>query len=194
MPLRTLGALALATTLALSACSGDDPEPTFAPEPTGSTSTSPAAASPTASPTSPGSPPTLPELANSPTPDGGRAFVSHWIRLLNYATESGTTTELLDASAERCGGCHRIIDTIEQIYAEGGTIDGGTWGIERQRALPLDRGADYAAYVEGRISGQTVQGVEGRKDATFQAGPGYMYAYAALRDGGWQMVFLEIPL
>ncbi|MCR6033564.1 hypothetical protein GGQ22_19315 [Nocardioides sp. zg-579] len=134
MSLRTLGALTLTIALALSACTGDDPEPTFAPEPSASATTSPAAASPT-------------PVAQSPE-DAVRA----WVEARNRALQNGDTSGVESLSSPSCSTCEDLVEPIEAVYGSGGRFQTPGWeiaGLEVQSETDthanLTVGLTYAA-------------------------------------------------
>ena len=111
------GGIFLAATLLLGACSGD-PEPK---EP------SPSA---TSQPTSTATPLPMPDQAGESGANGAAALADHWIKVLNYSSESGDTKPLIKLSEPACEGCNEYIDLIRSTYQAGGYFRGGTWKIE----------------------------------------------------------------
>jgi hypothetical protein len=100
--------------LAVAGCGGDpkaDPTPT--PSPPSSSSTTPAA-------------PVMPEAAKANTKAGAVAFVKYYIEVFNHAQKTGATRTLASLSSKRCTDCQAAIRGLEQIYASGGHIDGGS--------------------------------------------------------------------
>jgi hypothetical protein len=131
-------AAAAATSLALlitaSGCGGDDP-PAPKAEPT-NTQTTPAASS---SPT----PPVLPAAAKADTKAGAKAFVRHFINVMNFAGNNGQTETLRALYARTCARCEGIADGIDRTYSRGGSIDGGTWVVETLKAYGDTNGLTY---------------------------------------------------
>ena len=110
-----LRAIAVAGLVLLGACSDPDvKEPT--PKPTASASPSLA-------------PPTMPAQAKEDSSEGAAAFVSYWVDVFNYATQTGDVRPLQRASSETCSGCQRYINKIRQTYAAGGHYRGGAWTL-----------------------------------------------------------------
>lgn len=104
-----LTALTCTSVLALGACSGDDPEPKFAPTPTPTAPTSP-------SPT---------DEAMSPE-DTVRA----WVDAQNHALRTGDTGAMKSLSADGCRGCDDFTNPIEQVYRDGGHFSTDGWTVE----------------------------------------------------------------
>jgi hypothetical protein len=98
--------------LVLGGCSGDDPEPKFAPTETTSPSES---GSPSA---------TVTEVALGPV-----ATVRAWVEAQNEAMASGDTTSVRALSAEPCPACDGLIDPIEKVYAAGGYFKTKGWHV-----------------------------------------------------------------
>lgn len=111
MLLRNLGALALAASLALSACSSDAPEPKIAPEQSPSTST--AAASPSPEPGA-----TRPEEA-----------VRAWVEARNQALQDGDVAQVRALSSASCDTCDELIRPIDKVYDNGGHYETQGWKI-----------------------------------------------------------------
>jgi hypothetical protein len=183
-------AIAVATVVlafTVGACSGD-PEPKFAP-PGSSTPAASASSTPAGQ-----AEPALPRAARGDGESAGRAFVHFWLDTLNYAIESGDSAALQSISSPKCKECGRIVKTIDDIYGRGGHLSGGTWRMRSLRALPVDRGADWAGYVTAAVSTQKLTEPAGRKDRTYDAGPGFMYTYAARHRDSWRMVWMHISV
>jgi|GEM_PF-2073557 len=109
--LATLGALALACSLA--ACA-DDPDPIIE---TGT--------SPSANPTS--DPPPSPTPVATPTPDepeSAKAFIRRW-QDANVQMQRTGRTSRFRALGLRCRSCDQIADRVDEVYGSGGAIDIG---------------------------------------------------------------------
>ncbi|MFY0408291.1 DUF6318 family protein [Solicola sp. PLA-1-18] len=97
----------------------------------GDTSAPTTSASPT--PTGP-TPPPLPDAAKADTADGAVAFVQYYIKLLNYAANTGDVAPLRSTS-RNCTGCETYADGYEKIYAAGGNLNSPGW----QPVSPIGR-------------------------------------------------------
>ena len=127
-------ALAIATLLLLSSCT-DDPEPI---EPT---------ASPSLSPTRPA----MPNKAQENTPSGAATFVSYWVEVSNFASQTGNTKELTRISDEECKGCKTYIDLYEETYAAGGYFKGSEWRLSEVEVQPGDSEHLVFAHVDAPV-------------------------------------------
>lgn len=52
------------------------------------------------------------------------AFYRHYVDLMNYAAQSGKTTELLAASEAGCEGCKEYADFVAKVNVANGGISG----------------------------------------------------------------------
>lgn len=106
--------------LLVAACSGGEPSAAPPPPPSASpspvTTTSPAPVAPT-----------LPAKARQNTKSGAVAFAHHYIDLVNFATTTGDSKELLRASTASCGACTEISRFVAAVYRRDGYIRGGQW-------------------------------------------------------------------
>lgn len=170
--------------LLLGSCS-DDPRPKVAPATHAPTVTdSPSPSGPVE--------PAMPAAAQRANPAGAEAFVRFWVDTVNFAQSTGATAGLESIDEVGCVGCRGILKAINSPYSTGGHIDGGEWHVGRLRQLPLDYGADWAAFATARTAPQTVfDGGGGRK--TYPGGGFQFYAYVAFKDGGWRMRWLRTP-
>jgi hypothetical protein len=105
--------------LALAGCQANP-----APPPLASASTSP---KPSPSPAT--AAPTLPAEAQGTSKAAAKAFVRHWIDVLNYAMSTGDTAGLVELADRSCSTCEAIADRIEDVYAGGGHLEGTGWRI-----------------------------------------------------------------
>ncbi|MEV6411286.1 DUF6318 family protein [Kribbella sp. NPDC051718] len=112
----------------LTACTNKSPEagqPNTAPP---STSTTGASSTPsTSSPVSPsvaGTPPKRPSDADGLTLAAAESFVRYYSALLNYASDTGQTTELLASSDSGCHRCKAYADFVAKSNAKNGGLSG----------------------------------------------------------------------
>ena len=138
--------------------------------------------------------PAMPPAADGKGGSAARAFVHFWLKTLNYAIESGDSDAVTAISAPTCNECGRIVKTIDDIYGRGGRLSGGTWRMTSLRALPVDRGADWAGYVTAAVSEQEWTEPAGVQGLTYDAGQGFMYTYAARQRHSWRMVWMHISV
>lgn len=182
----SLPAAALAAALVLAGCSdGADAD---------GTPSSPAATEPSSDPS--GTPvveaPSLPAEAGEQTEAGAEAFVRHYVDLMNYGQASGDASPLEAVSAPGCGACSGFISTVDDVYAEGGAVEGGEFVIRELSPLPLDYGADYATYAVIDVAPQTILDAGGQATAS----DAYEYRiglYPSWVDGAWEMTWIVTP-
>lgn len=94
-----------------------------APPPLESTSPSP---TPSPSPTQAVAP-ALPPEAEGTDEAAAKAFVRHYIELINYAMLTGDTSGLRALSSPVCSTCAAIVDRIDKVYGNGGHLEGAGW-------------------------------------------------------------------
>jgi hypothetical protein len=110
----------------VAGCGGDpkaDPSPSTSSAPT---------VSPTPTPTP--TPPVLPDAAKADTKAGAIAFVKYYVELVNSAQASGQTTALELVESSGCASCSNVRRGLDEIYSNGGHIEGGDWHAEARSA------------------------------------------------------------
>ncbi len=133
-------ALAIAGLLggtAVSACSEDKPaaSPTVA---SSSSSTSPATRSQPTQSTEPTEPtrsapsndpvkPVLPDAAKEQSQAGARAFIEHYIAVLNAAYEETEPSLLRPYTPGSCSVCASFLQVLQRVDRQGGSQSGGAW-------------------------------------------------------------------
>jgi hypothetical protein len=173
-------AAAAATSLALlitaSGCGGNDPPPPKA-EPT-STPTTPAASE---SPT----PPALPAAAKGDGARSAKAFVRHYIAVLNYATYTGDVTELRRLGAKDCGSCQNVIRGIRSIYEAGGSVKGGAFRITNLDALEHPDSSGYTVDAFTKFSKQRIYRQSGSTTPDRYKTGSNIFSFILARRHGW---------
>ena len=109
-------ALTVVSVLALGACSGDDPEPKFAPTPSTS--------APTSEPT---------DVTTSPSvvKDEEAEFVTSYFELIGEATTDGDTAEFVEMSSPACANCQTLARNIDRAFRGGGYVEGASWVVAK---------------------------------------------------------------
>jgi hypothetical protein len=102
-----------------------------APPPMESTSISP---TPSPSPTA--AAPTLPAEARGTSQAAAKAFVRHYIALMNHAVATGESTALSDANDPECSSCAAVIERVDSVYRAGGSIRSDGWRVTSIRPVP----------------------------------------------------------
>lgn len=131
-----LALAAAVVTLAVAACSGDDPSPTTVPTQPPPSSTQPSTSAPpttTPAPTPSATPPPLPATARQDTPTGAESFARYYISTLDYAYQSGDTRTLRKLAD--CKGCNAVADGIEKWISSGGIYEGGRLAVISSRVV-----------------------------------------------------------
>jgi len=139
-------ALALATVgllcgMTVTACSNDEPaaSPTVSsssPSPSTATpsqptepteSTEPTEPTPSADPTQP----VLPDIAKERSRAGAKAFIEHYVSVLNTAYADTEPKLLHPYTPKGCSLCASFLQVLERVHKEGGSQTGGTWTPSR---------------------------------------------------------------
>jgi hypothetical protein len=167
--------------LALAGCQAN---PT--PPPLASTSTSP-----TPSPSPAIAAPTLPAEAQGTSKAAAKAFVRHWIDVLNYSAESGDTNTLRELSDSRCAACAGAIQSIDEVYSAGGAMHGDGWSVLDLKYQPLQPRHEPVVAVGLRIAPQRVIPASGKESRRFKGGARTMSFYLKRQRGAWVVVQLE---
>jgi hypothetical protein len=120
-----LGVCAVAASALLSACSGPEPkEPDTAPS----------------SPTPTATAPSMPDQAKEDSAEGAAAFVTHYVDVLNHASNTGDTTQLERLSSPDCTGCQSYITLYRDTYEAGGYFKGKSWTLSELEPTREDHG------------------------------------------------------
>lgn len=168
--------------LTLSGCSSsaDDPEPVVDQQ----------AASATPTPTPSADPSPAPEPWERRTQAGAVAFVEHWVKVFNEASDSGETDALRTLSAADCQSCNRLITAIDDLYAAGGSIVSDGWAVQQIGLLgdPNARSPEVAVAV--RQKAQTVNLPDGDVQEFEESSATYS-ASLVWHKGGWKVQAFE---
>ena len=149
--MRFPGFLALVTAAAVATGCQSDNAPVPAPAPTKSTTLeSPTPESPTRSPTP--TPPALPDEAKGSGRGAAKAFVLHFIDLVNYAGTTGDVAALRRAAGQGCQSCNELIHTFVKTYAAGGFYHTRGWRPVTVFVAPTGTPTKWTAATEVRTS------------------------------------------
>ena len=165
--------------VALSAACQSNPEP--APL-EGLDSPSPAASSP--SPTTP-TPPSMPPAAEGTSRAAAKAFVRHYVSLVNHAMTTGDTGPLERAGAAECESCVGIVERVRTVYDEGGTIESAGWRINSITPVPGRPLTNPMFDVGLELSPQKVVKQQGAAPNSFAGGKMPATFLLARHDGSW---------
>jgi len=175
----------------LVACD-DDPEPkvgdpTTAPPSTSSSApTSPSTTAPTTTA------PVMPGEAGQQTDGGAEAFVRFYVDVFNFSQSTGDTTTLAEISDKACAACQAYVSSIDDVFANGGSVDGGELTIGELRKLPLDYGAEWAGFAKGRSAPQVIHHGDG-SDEEHAGSQLFLYAYLDWNGNAWRMRLIKTP-
>jgi hypothetical protein len=169
--------------VALGACQANP-----APPPLASTSTSP-----TPSPSPATAAPTLPAEAQGTSKAAAKAFVRHWIDVLNYAGSAGDPNAIRQISDDACTACTAIADYIEQVNLGGGQIDGEGWAVLEVKVVSLDPGKIATIDVVTSVNVQEVRASAQSEVQRFEGGRRLKTFSLTASDGTWVVTRLDQP-
>ena len=176
-------ALALALAATLSGCQSN-PEP----PPLERAATSP---SPAPSPTLAAL--TLPPEARGTSKAAAKAFVRHWVDVLNYAGPSGDTQALRELSYEDCAACSAIADFIDEVHEAGGEISGEGWEVQTAQVVSGERGRDVVVDAQVRVHPQQVRIARHGRTKSFDGGNRLKTFWLSAKAGSWAVARLDQP-
>jgi hypothetical protein len=113
--------------LVLGGCSGDDPEPKFAPTEATSLTVS-------------SSPSPSPSVTDSSSPKAAQAeFIDAYFGEFSDAIPTGQPAEFLAMSSGKCQSCQVLVDNLTAAYVDGGHVEGGHWAVSSARFVRSGR-------------------------------------------------------
>jgi hypothetical protein len=138
------------------------------PPPLDRTSTS---ESPTPSPSPPvDAPPPLPDAAKGTSEASAKAFVRHYVELINFAVATGSTQAFTAVSDRNCVSCNAVADRVRNVYGAGGSIISDGWVIESIQTVPSQPTRAPKFDVGLRLSKQIVRKAADSRPETFEGG------------------------
>jgi hypothetical protein len=138
--------------------------------------------------------PAPPGAAAAQTREGGIAFVPYWFALLSYAMQTGDSAALNAVTRAECVQCEAALANIQQVWAAGGYMQGGTFTVRNVTTTTLwtpDRPIFDATL--DRLPRSTVD----RAGATTGTAPGLTFANCVLvlewSAGSWRVFEVTTP-
>jgi len=161
------------------------------PPPLETESPSPSA-SPSASPTE--AAPTLPPEAEGTDEAAAKAFVRHYVDVLNYSGPAAETEALRALSTRSCSACIGIADFIDGVAADGGQIEGDGWTI-RQLTLVTSDPSNTEIVIDAlvEVHPQQVRPSSGADLKEFDGGQRLKTFWLKHRSPGWQVSRIDQP-
>lgn len=159
---RTVGWSVVAASLvaSLGACSAGSAEP--APLPT-------VKPSPSAS-TTQASAPTMPAAARGTDAKAAKAFVRHYISVLNYSSATGDVQRLDSLGAAGCKSCRSVARRINGVYEAGGRLEGRGWIVTAIVSVESRKARSATVDVGVKLSPQRVFKSRGSKPLALRGG------------------------
>jgi len=99
----------------------------------------------------------MPDSAKEDSESGAKAFVAHYVDVLNFAQTNGEVLALEKLSTDDCSACSKARDGLASTYRDGGSISGGAWSIVRiADVVPGAGGQGWAVVAVIAFGKQTV--------------------------------------
>lgn len=157
------------------------PLPSPTPSPTPSSSPSPTVAAPT-----------LPPEARGTSTASAKAFVRHYVALINHATASGDTKGLRSHAAADCSSCTNIADRLDEIYGAGGFIRSNGWRIQSIIPVANQPRTTPALQLAVALSPQRVVEREGGPVRSFEGGRQPMTIFLERLSRSWRVARMDL--
>lgn len=169
--------------LFLAGCQGNPEPPPLDGTPT---SGSP---SPTPPPTV--AAPSLPPEAEGTSTAAAKAFVRHYVDLVNYAMATGDTGPISELSLKSCNTCTAIINRIDEVYSSDGRLEGMGWKVRTVSPVAvLAEGAQLIA-VGIDISRQITYEASDASPSSSPESRGNLDFYLVKRRSAWRVERLD---
>jgi hypothetical protein len=133
----------------------------------------------------------MPAEARGTSGAAAKAFVRHWIDVLNSAAATGDTSQLRSLSRQSCESCLSIAERIDQTYSAGGRIEGGGWSVLALKAVGKQPQGAPILEAGVRLSDQDYQPSEDAKVEHFEGGPQPMVFRLSWIEGQWMVRQLD---
>lgn len=188
---RSIVTTALSVSLLLVAgCSDDDAKADG--EPTSSATSDSSSPSPTES-TTPDEPtvPELPAAANGSGDKAARAFARYWLKMLDYAQQTGDADSLEALHSKECAGCAAGVMSLRQAFAKGGYVRGGSQRISHLNSVNSNQPGVHVVGIVAKRTRLTQFDQDGEVVGHEKAGLSAYRLYLTRQDGAWVVGALE---
>jgi hypothetical protein len=130
----------------------------------------------------------LPDAAKGTSEASAKAFVRHYVELVNYAMRTGDVGQLRALSAKGCRSCAAVASNVETVYADGGKLTGKGWRITALQ--PLANQASSAPVIQAgvRVNPQTKVAALDEEPEHFDGGKQLMTFYLKRVDTAWTVM------
>jgi len=136
--------------------------------------------------------PTLPDEAKGSDEAAAKAFVRHYIDVLNYAGPAGDPEPLRHLSDPNCAACVAIADLVAEVHEAGGDIEGRGWSV---RTVTVVAHKPRRAVLDARIlvHPQRVRTSSTSAVNTFKGGPRLKTFWLSRNETSWVVTRLDQP-
>jgi hypothetical protein len=135
----------------------------------------------------------MPAEAKGTSEAAAKAFVRHWIDVLNYAGPAADAEALRQVSHPDCAACNAIADFIEKTAGAGGEIKGDGWSVRTLELVTLDEHESAVIDVEAAVSPQQVRTDSDSNIRTFAGGRRVKTFWLVSSEGAWRVTRLDQP-
>ncbi|MBI2244131.1 MAG: hypothetical protein HYU55_09390 [Nocardioides sp.] len=174
-----VAALCVVSVLALGACSGDDPQPRFAP-PSSSAPTSPSTTA-VSGPVEP----TMPAAAQGTDAAAAEAFVRFYGEMVNYAQATGDLDGLESMTDQSCTACKGGLAALQRIFARDGRVVGGVNSLSRLRSGHLQGDERLTVWFDLSTTKQLINYPGDRKDEVYRVATAKLMTVLRRDKGQW---------
>lgn len=107
----------------------------------------------------------MPPEAKGTDEAAAKAFARHVVAQLNYSQVTGDTSGLRLLFDRACAGCAGIVEGLDRVYADGGSVKTKGWSISGLQVTRRQRGVLVVATVD--VAPQIVTAKRGEKPKRF---------------------------
>jgi hypothetical protein len=169
---------------ALLAGCGGSPEASPAPSETAEANEMPSS-NPSATSSAGPESPVAPMSAEGSGRTSAKAFVKHYIDVLNYVTFGGDPLAARRLDTGECVSCDRMLEQIESIYRDGGKVEGGAW--EPRIVGDVQRPGGWVVDVDISFGPQQVIRQRGRRAERYTGGKQLTSFILEETTSGWRV-------
>ena len=135
----------------------------------------------------------MPAEARGTSVKSAEAFVRYWVTVLNFASATGRTQQLENASAPECRACAAVIASIREVYDAKGSYKGDGWRVTSLSRQPFQPKSRPVLTTGVHISRQVVVKRSGAPPKTFKGGDRSMIFRLQAQDGEWTVLEVDQP-
>ena len=135
----------------------------------------------------------MPAEAKGTSEASAKAFVRHYVEVLNYAGPAGDDQAIRQLSSPKCTACSAIADFIKEVEANHGSIDGKGWLVRDVKVVSRLTRSELVLDVTTKVNRQTVRTSADAKPKTFAGGLRLKTFWLSNSPRGWTVTRLDQP-